>query len=199
MGKHIVSNEHNQVSDQVITAKVESLPKEMQPQRDLWAGIERAIQHKEQEPYSNNVVFSGKKAFVPMAWAASVIAAVLLSWYSFTPLTELSTVGTLVNNQSSDKKAISGSQLVVMMQVGFTQQKKAMLVSFGQPNIKNLPVKMQNQLKILEHARVAIEKALLNDVNNVELLNLLRFTQQQELNLLEQLSPYMNDSSWQTI
>jgi hypothetical protein len=199
MGKHIVSNDHNQVSDQALTVKVESLSKEMQPQRDLWAGIERAIQHKEQEPYRKNSALSGKKAFVPMAWAASVIAAVLLSWHSFTPLTELLTEGALVNNQSSDKKAISGSQLVAMMQVGFTQQKKAMLVSFGQPNIKNLPVKMQNQLKILEHARVAIEEALLNDVNNVELLNLLRFTQQQELNLLEQLSPYMNDSSWHTI
>ena len=47
----------------------------------------------------------------------------------------------------------------------------------------------------------AIEKALINDENNADLLNLLRFTQQQELNLLQQLYPYMNNKNiqWQTI
>ena len=46
-----------------------------------------------------------------------------------------------------------------------------------------------------------LEKALANDGNNIDLLNLLRFTQQQELELLQKLYPYMNNKNakWQTI
>lgn len=193
MGKYVASHESEQVFEQALKSKIDSLPKEMQPQRDLWLGIERAIEQKEQAP------FSEKKAMVPMAWAASIIAAVLLTWYSLTPSLNPSENEVLVKNLESNKEEISGSQLVDMMQENFSQQKKAMLVSFGQPNIKNLPEKMQSQLVVLAQARTAIEKALLADENNVDLLNLLRFTQQQELDLLEQLSPYMNDPSWHTI
>ena len=76
-----------------------------------------------------------------------------------------------------------------------------MLVSYGQPDMTNLPIKMQDQLTELAQARKTIEKALANDGNNVELLNLLRFTQQQELKLLQQLYPLMNNENayWQTI
>ena len=81
------------------------------------------------------------------------------------------------------------------------KQKQAMLVSYGQPDMTHLSVKMQNQLIALAQARKAIEKALANDENNADLLNLLRFTQQQELSLLQQLYPYMNNKNgqWQTI
>jgi len=87
------------------------------------------------------------------------------------------------------------------MQESFKQQKQAMLVSYGQPDMTNLPVKMQTQLVELAQARKTIKQALVNDENNVDLLNLLRFTQQQELNLLQQLYPYMNNKNiqWQTI
>ena len=54
---------------------------------------------------------------------------------------------------------------------------------------------MQKQFKELSSARVAINKALKDDPNNSDLLNLLRWTQQQELDLLQQVySP-----QWQTI
>jgi hypothetical protein len=46
---------------------------------------------------------------------------------------------------------------------------------------------MQTELSQLAKARVAIRNALDNDENNVDLLNLLDFTQQQELKLLQQL------------
>ena len=87
------------------------------------------------------------------------------------------------------------------MDENFQQQKQAMLVSFGNPDLAKLSVNMQNQLSQLAQARKAIESALANDENNADLLNLLRFTQQQELSLLQQLYPTMNDKSnqWQTI
>lgn len=183
---------NKQISEQALASYVDKLPREMQPERDLWSGIERAIQGKSQQ----NTVEHKKNNVVPMAWAASLIAAVLVTWISFAPTPQLSTPLT-VNNETTAEKL----QLVNSMQSNFQQQKQAMLVSYGQPDMTNLPVKMQNQLIELEKARKAIEKALENDANNVDLLNLLRFTHQQELSLLQQLYPYMNNKNaqWQTI
>jgi len=70
-----------------------------------------------------------------------------------------------------------------------------MLVSFGQPKLSALPLEMQKQLAQLLSARQAIEKALVDDPNSSDLLNILRWTQKQELELIKQLySP-----QWQTI
>lgn len=171
--------------DKYLDEQTTQLPNEIQPQRDLWSGIERAIHNKEQAKSKKN------NSYMPTAWAASLIAAVLITWLAFTP--ELETVGELLT-KSNDQQIVPG-QLVSLMQKSFKQQKQAMLVSFGQPNISNLPQEMQTQLQQLAFARHAIEKALLADEDNTDLLNLLRFTQQQELNLLQQLySP-----QWQSI
>jgi len=185
---------NKQISDKTLTSHVDKLPKEMQPQRDLWSGIERAIQDKSQQSVMDNK----KSNIVPMAWAASFIAAILVAWISFAPTSQLSTPLTASNDEVLQPTA---GQLVSSMQKSFQQQKQAMLVSYGQPDMTNLPVKMQTQLIELAQARKTIEKALVNDENNVDLLNLLRFTQQQELNLLQQLYPYMNNKNiqWQTI
>jgi len=185
---------NKQISDKTLASHVDKLPKEMKPQRDLWSGIERAIQDKNQQNVSDNK----RSNIVPMAWAASFIAAVLVAWISFAPSPQIS-VPLTANNDESLQQA--SGQLVSSMQKSFQQQKQAMLVSYGQPDMTKLSAKMQTQLSELEQARKAIEKALLSDENNVDLLNLLRFTQQQELNLLQQLYPYMNDKNvqWQTI
>jgi hypothetical protein len=183
-----------QISDKTLASHIGKLPKEMQPQRDLWSGIERAIQDKSQQ----STLTDEKKNIIPMAWAASLIAAVLVAWVSFVPSPQTSMPMTASNDETL--KSTSG-QLVNSMQASFQQQKQAMLVSYGKPDMSNLPVTMKSQLEELAQARKTIEKALANDENNVDLLNLLRFTQQQELNLLQQLYPYMNNENiqWQTI
>jgi len=185
---------NKQISDQGLADQVDKLSKEMQPQRDLWSGIERAIQDKSQQ----STMVSKKSNIVPMAWAASLIAAVLVTWISFAPTAQLSP--TLIANNDETLQPSMGI-LVSSMQANFQQQKQAMLVSYGQPDMTNLPTKMQAQLIALAQARKAIEKALSTDENNADLLNLLRFTQQQELNLLQQLYPYMNNKNiqWQKI
>ncbi len=185
---------NKQISDQALATHIDRLPKEMKPERDLWSGIERAIQNKSQEGSLEHK----KTNVVPMAWAASIIAAVLVAWISFAPTTsKLSMPLTAANDNPKPSSAL----LVTSMQESFQQQKQAMLVSYGTPDMTNLPTKMQEQLIELAQARKAIEKALANDVNNADLLNLLRFTQQQELNLLQKLYPYMNskNAKWQTI
>lgn len=186
---------NKQISDQALASQVDKLPKEMQPQRDLWSGIERAIQNKSQQ----SAIESKKSNVIPMAWAASLIAAVLVAWISFAPTTSQLSIPLTANNDETLQ--LRAGQLVSSMQESFQQQKQSMLVSYGKPDMTNLPIKMQDQLIELAQARKTIEKALVNDGNNVDLLNLLRFTQQQELNLLQQLYPYMNNKNaqWQTI
>jgi len=198
------ANKVGQASDQVLADKVANLPNQLSPQRDLWAGIERAIQDKPQHLVAGKSASNSKKAhLVPVAWAASIVAAVLVTWLSFSPSVEQKKMLTVNNN---DAKPLSieplvNDPLVAMIQDDFSQQKQAMLVSFGQPDLKQLPAKMQVQLAQLAQARLTIEKALQSDKNNIDLLNLLRFTQQQELNLLQQLLPYTGSNAvkWQTI
>jgi len=175
------------ISEQQLEKEVDQLAKEMQPRRDLWSGIEKAIalspqENRAQDTSINNSNISKLKprTIVPVAWAASVVAAVLLTWFSFSP------------GQLESQNVIN---LASSMQKSFEQQKQFVLASFGQPELKKLPKEMQTQLAGLANARKAIGKALVNDPNNSELLNLLRWTQKQELDLLKQLySP-----QWQTI
>jgi hypothetical protein len=165
------------ISEQSLEEQLTQLPKEITPKRDLWSGIDKAIALSEQQPF---VKKEKKVSVVPMAWAASILAAVLLTWFSFTP-----------------QKSIYPTELNLaqVMERDFEQQKKLMLTSFGEPKLTELSKDMQAQLKELSSARSAIDKALANDPNNSELLNLLRWTQKQELALIKQLySP-----QWQTI
>ncbi len=169
-------NTNKVMSDHELDDELTQMPSEMTPKRDLWSGIERAIATTEQQK-----TYSPKKNVVaPTAWAASVLAAVLLTWITLGPLGG--------NNPLS-------VDLASVMQSDFEKQKQLMLTSFGQPELTQLSEDMQKQLKELSSARTAINSALKNDPENSELLNLLRWTQKQELDLLKQLySP-----QWQRI
>ena len=174
------------LSEQDLQKNVAELPDEMTPQRDLWAGIERAIQTKQQDQPS---IDSPKKAaFIPTAWAASLVAAVLVTWVSFSP----QLLDKSVNVAQQDNSSLN---LVIAMQENFKQTKQTMLVSFGQPKVSELPQEIQEELIKLSSAQATIVKALIEDPSNNDLLNLLRWTQKQELDLLTQLySP-----KWQSI
>ena len=126
-----------------------------------------------------SVVFPDCATFAPYAWAASVMAAVLLTWMVNKPM----------QNQQIQLTAVE----VIKQQ--YQTEKNTMLVSFGKPDISKLPEKMQKQFTELQSARESLLMALEDDPENPDLLNLLKWTQSQELSLLEQLySP-----KWQTI
>ena len=155
------------ISDQKLQQDIAQLPSELTPERDLWPGIERALQVKSGERVSNR----NRKVVAPVAWAASIVAAVLLTWVNVTPQGDTTDSPSLLN----------------VMQTDFQQQRQLLLVSFGQPDISKLSPEMQAELAKLASARQTIEKALLEDPENGDLLNLLRWTQQQELEFIEQL------------
>lgn len=179
MSKYIPQEEI--VSDKALAEQVTKLPNEMAPERDLWSGIERAINHKSQEVAADKQ----RNIFVPSAWAASIAMVMLMSWFTFSPLTTEENTPELVKTQ--DRNGVTQGQLVNFMQQNFKQQKQTLLASYGQPTVDKLPAAMQQELTQLSDARASIRKALLTDENNADLLNLLDFTQQQELKLLQQL------------
>ena len=163
------------LSEQDLQVKIDELPQEMSPERDLWIGIEKAIQHKTQESANRR----GKNIIVPVAWAASVCLAVLMTWGSMTPTED----------------SMQTLSVASVLKEDFAQQRQTLLVSFGAPDISKLSPEMQAELNKLASARKSIEKALTDDPENADLLNLLRWTQQQELDFIEKLySP-----QWQSI
>ncbi len=169
------------VSDKGLAEQVAKLSTEIQPERDLWPGIERAINHQEQQRSEN----TNSNVFVPSAWAASIALVILMSWFTFSPSIDEQGIPELVKNKQLSNP--SQGALVNFMQQNFQQQKQTLLVSYGQPAMEQLPAAMQIELKKLADARSSIKTALLTDENNADLLNLLDFTQQQELKLLQEL------------
>ena len=112
----------------------------------------------------------------------------MVTWVSFSP----QFLDKSVNVAQQDNSSLN---LVMAMQENFKQTKQTMLVSFGQPKVSELPQEIQEELIKLSSAQATIEKALIEDPSNNDLLNLLRWTQKQELDLLTQLySP-----KWQSI
>jgi hypothetical protein len=169
------------MDDALLDKKTTELLQEIAPQRDLWPGIERAINHQSQQ----SSVFKSRDLFIPSVWAASVAMIMLVSWLTLAPQHNPFNETRLVSH-STESKA-NQAQLIIMMQQSFNQQKVSLRNSYGNPKVELLPIAMQTELSQLAKARVAIKNALDNDENNVDLLNLLDFTQQQELKLLQQL------------
>lgn len=166
------------ISEQEFQEQIDALSHDIKPQRDLWAGIEHAIEHQVQ--HEDKTKSSPKRAYAPLAWAASVVIAVLVTWNV---------------NTTNKAPVVAQVSAIDSIQQQYSEQRNSMLVSFGKPDLSKLPEDIQKQFNELQSARNSLLAALENDPNNSDLLNLLKWTQQQELNLLEQLfSP-----KWQTI
>jgi hypothetical protein len=173
-----MNNSHQQkrkLSEQALHKQLNALDKEITPERDLWQGIEFAIERTEQQSQQ-----SGYRQ--PLAWAASVLLAVLVGWGGW---------------QLAPQKSViaPANTLVASLAVDFSSQRQAMLVSLGQPDLNALDPKIKAQFDEFTKARQALHKALADDPQNTDLLNLLSWLQQQELALLEQLYR----PQWQTI
>lgn len=194
----------NTVTEQVLNEQLVGLNHEMTPNRDLWPGIERAIaQHTLADNHTNRSA-SGQPSGQHSSGATNTVVLEQSRWSmrtvlpmaaSFFVAAILLTV-LLPNNPFGNHSFGSNMQPVVqVLEQDFAAQKQAMLVSFGTPKLSELPPDMQEQLNQLASARATIVKALNDDPDNLELINLLRWTQAQELALLEQLYT----PSWQTI
>lgn len=162
--------------DALLDEQVAELSKEIEPSRDLWSGIEKAIVESKQ--VEAKVIRADKRA--TFAVAASICTAVFTGWMTLYPATSQN--DTVVD-------------FATVMSKEFEQQKGLMLASAGKSDSSAFSDDIQTQLKELSDAQRAIVKALAQDPTNSDLIELLRWTQKQELDLLNQvISP-----QWQTI
>ncbi|GAB3037281.1 hypothetical protein [Bowmanella dokdonensis] len=150
--------------------RITELQKDRQPQRDLWPGIEYALNRQQEE-----VPLRSGKPFLGLAAAVAVIGFV--GWLSFSP----SPVGQ------------GDPSLVAALSQQHQQQKQALLASFAdQPALTQ---NWQEQLDELDGAAEAIKQALEEDPNNLALLKMLQQVYQQQIDLIEKV----HAPKWQQI
>lgn len=137
---------------------IAELSTQIAPERDLWQGIDRAIEHQQQ---SQN---APKRTATHLALVACIalLAGLMWRWQQVAP-------------QLSPEALISQTM----------QTQKQQLISF----YANTPVTQadwQEKLDNLESAADAVREALKNDQENPELLSLLQYIYQQQLDLISQ-------------
>jgi len=159
--------------DKLLDDKVAQLSPAMQPQKDLWKGIDLAIEGKEQRSAT-------KPAKQYWATAAAVCLVAILGW-------QLKPV-----NQNNTPKLVSLPQ---QMTQEFEQQKSLLLTSYQgtQPLTDN----WQQQLAELDKAARVVRDALAQDPNNQQLLFMLQGVYQQQLELINKT--HRKEPQWQQI
>ncbi len=142
-----------------LTDSLQSLPKEIEQNKDLWPGIDRAINYM---PETTAARKSNKFALVAACFAGALFSFIFIPDY--------------LQPQTNTMQAMS--QL-------FENEKSALLVQYQ----GSAPVTSdwQNQLKDLEQAENAIKKALENDPQSSALLGMLSQVYRQQLELINKV------------
>lgn len=163
--------------DKQLHAKINDLPTEIQPQRDLWKGIELGLTSENSvEEKSVSPKVSSNQWF---ALAASVCLASVL-WL---------TVPQFFNVQGKDP----GYALVETMSHQQQQQVSSLLASYQ--SVPAVTDNWQAQMNELDDAALAIKTALKNDPNNAALIRMLHQVYQQQIALIERV----HAPKWQQI
>lgn len=139
--------------------RMAELPAELEPSRDLWPGIERAIRQQQwqQQKQTRSTLWPG------LALAASVCVVSVIGWFSW--------------------QQVSVAEPNWIAQV--EQQKQALLVAYQ--DVPAVTDNWQAQLTELEHAAQSVRDALAKDPNNTVLLAMLQRIYQQQLDLINQV------------
>lgn len=152
--------------------QINNMAREKNPSRDLWQGIEYAIDLPTQKiaPTKSN------RKLPIYGLAASICVMALVGYFSFQ---------TGVNT--------TGQELVNQLSAQHSEQKQALLSSLAgqQSTTQN----WQQQLEELDEAAVAIKTALKNEPNNAALLKMLKRVHEQQIALIERV----HAPAWQRI
>jgi hypothetical protein len=162
----------SEVTDLSLARQIKSLDREMQPERDLWLGIERQIQDFPQK----------RKLTLPSDWMPYGIAASLLVAFSALMLN-------IIQLDKPDSGYVSTDQSFDRMQSEYVQIRNPMVQKFWEVN-KDLDESVLNDLyrnlDILEQARRDIEAQVRENPENRRLVEMLMSIHEQELDLLKQ-------------
>lgn len=148
--------------EQHLQEKLETLPRQIQPQRDLWPGIELAIENQTQH---------AKK---PVMWAG---IAASIAIFGLLGLLSLNMV------MRPTLKPSEINQLVSSMSEQHEKQKQFLLASYEQQPA--LTDNWLDQLKELDSAATVIKTALVEDPNDANLIKLLQQVYQQQIKLIQ--------------
>ena len=155
-----------------LQAALQDTPKDIQPKRDLWQGIELGIERQADVTQSRaltRVTKSGQYAI-----AASFSALAFVGWLAMqqlTPLTSEPDISALsLANSLSEQHQLNRQGLLVSLQ--------------DQPALTE---NWQEQLTELDAAAMAIKTALEHDPNNMALVKMLQSVYQQQLQLIERV------------
>ncbi|SFD08142.1 hypothetical protein [Pseudoalteromonas denitrificans] len=161
----------NKDFDSFLKHSLENMPEEIQPKKDLWQGIDRAIDFKVKPKTLNH--------FTKLSVVAACFAAALLS-FNFLSTIQMQSNDSEINN-------------VITMSEIFETQKNALLVQYQEKPA--LTDDWQAQLDDLEQAEQAIKQALKNEPQNSALLRMLAQVYRQELELINRV----HQPKWQQI
>ncbi len=148
--------------ERLLQEKLDDLPREIQPQRDLWPGIDLALE--------NHAQGANKPALL-----AGIAASIAV----------FSLVGLLILNTGTDPGNEPGelAQLVSNMSEQYENQKRSLLASYEQQPA--LTDNWQQQLQELDDAATVIRTALTEDPGDADLIRLLQQVYQQQIKLIQ--------------
>lgn len=161
--------------DDKLAQHISGIPKEKQPERDLWRGIELGITSQQDDASSSTVT---SKQW--MAIAASVCLVTVL-WFA-APFAF-----------KADESRSDGYALIDAMSMQQQQQVNSLLASYESTTA--LTEDWQEQLKELDDAADVIKAALKDDPDNSALIKMLHHVYQQQIALIERV----HAPKWQQI
>ena len=147
--------------EELLKKEIDSLPRDISPRRDLWPGIDHAI--------------NTRMVTLPR-WVAVAAGIVLVI--------SLAVSGTLYISpprQETTNPAIA--DFIATLQSDHARNKQALLVEYR--NQTALAPDWEEQMNQLEQAEQAIYQALRDDPENLELLKILRQVQTKQIDLIE--------------
>lgn len=164
-------SQENDPLDFELAKAVKTLNREIQPQRDLWPGIERKIVQ-----YPQRKKTDWKRDWMPYGVAASLVMALSTLVLTFTRIDPLQT------------ETVSFDQSMQHMQNEYRQVINPMVKQFSEVNKSLDPETLQElyrNIEILELARKDIEEQVRKNPNDPRLVEMLMWIHEQEVKLLK--------------
>ncbi|MCL1141343.1 hypothetical protein [Shewanella gaetbuli] len=179
--KNIQQNEIDKSAN--LQALLSTLPKEIEPNKDLWQGIEVQIN----KPNSSVKPANRLQKWKPIALAASVVMVMLLSWSNINSDPNIDTAQVTV--ESALQRQSTTDLLALIDTIALTHQQQleglqsnATLVTLSSSS----QVSPFNQgLQELQAASLQIQQALKADPNNKSMWDMWQWIMQREMTLLQ--------------
>lgn len=169
--------------DRKLQQQIDELPKALKPSRDLWAGIDHAIESQQQYRTKPSKVY--QLFGVAAGFAVLGLSAWMYMQSSVEPLP--------TQNQELVAEVPAPLQYIDELSTLFEQRKQTLLVKYQDNPTATQDWKLQ--LEQLDKAALVIKQALVNDPTNAQLIKMLQQTYQQQIDLIEAV----NRSPWQSI